>query len=129
MALFEMGSVWKRPTFKDCVAADIDLAFFNGDEHAEWHKVDGKDALVVLEENTVKTKRSHWEGGAKQNLDTGLYTAHTILYIRAEDYGPKPKVGKELVLDTGTDHKRTFTIRSCEEESGVYRMTMERVRQ
>lgn len=118
-----------RPTFKDCAAADIDLAFFNMDEHADWHRVDGKEVLVILEESTVQTRRSHWEGGAKQNLDTGLYMAHTILYIRAADYGPKPKVGKELVLDAGTDRKRTFQIRSCEEEAGVYRMTMERTRQ
>lgn len=136
MALFELNQSyenaaeeWKRPTFKDCAAADIDLAFFNGEEHAETHKVDGKDALIVLEENTLKRHTAHWEAGAKQNFDTGLYTAHTILFIRVEDYGPKPKIGKELVLDAGTDHKRTFVIRSCEEESGVYRMTMERTRQ
>ncbi|MFR8330925.1 MAG: hypothetical protein ACLU9S_00015 [Oscillospiraceae bacterium] len=50
--------------------------------------------------------------------DTGLYKAHTILYIRTEDYGPKPKVGKPLVMDAGTDHKRTFDIMKCEEEAG-----------
>ena len=137
MALFELNQsyenaaeeAWTRPTFKDCVAADIDLAFFNGDEHAETHLVDGKEALVILEEDDLKRHRAHWEAGAKQNFDTGLYTAHTILFIRVADYGPKPKVGKELILDAGTDHKRTFVIRLCEEESGVYRMTMERTRQ
>jgi len=137
MALFELNQSyenaaeeWTRPTFKDCVAADIDLAFFNGDEHAELHNVDDKkDVLVVLEEDILKRHSAHWEAGAKQNFDTGLYTAHTILFIRVADYGPKPKVGKELVLDAGTDHKRKFVIRLCEEESGVYRMTMERTRQ
>lgn len=137
MALFELNqsidpapTEWQRPTFKDCVERDIDLAFFNGDEHAELHHVDDKkDVLVVLEEDRMQRHRSHWEAGAKQNFDTGLYTAHTILQIRVKDYGPKPKVGKELVLDVGTDHKRTFVIRQCQEESGVYRMTMERTRQ
>ena len=139
MALFELNQSYenaaptterKRPTFKDCVAADIDLAFFNGNEHAERHNIDEKtNVLVVLEEDNLKRRASHWEAGAKQNFDTGLYTAHTILYIRVADYGQKPKIGKELVLDAGTDHKRTFVIRLCEEESGVYRMTMERTRQ
>lgn len=64
-----------------------------------------------------------------ENFDTGLYTAHTILYIRVEDYGPKPKIGKQLVLDKGTKSQRTYTINLCQEESGVYRMTMERTRQ
>ena len=112
MALFELDQEfgtgpeeeWKPPTFKDCAAADIDLAFFQENEHAEWHTVDGKKALIIL------------------------YTSQTVLYIRAADYGPKPKVGKHLVLDKGTK-TRTFSILTCEDQAGVYRMTMERTRQ
>lgn len=136
MALFELkqdygepASPWERPTFKDCAQADIELAFFNGSEHADWHNVDGKDALVIFEDSKLKERSAHWEGGAKQNFDTGLYEASSILYIRVEDYGKKPKIGKHLVMDAGTDHKRTYTIKTCEDEAGVYRITMERVRQ
>lgn len=136
MALFELTQSYenaedeaRRLTFKDAVTKDIDDTFFNADEHAELHTVDGKEALVILEEDLLKRHASHWEAGAKQNFDTGLYTAHTILYIRVADYGRKPKIGKELVLDRGTETQRTFVIRLCEEESGVYRMTMERTRQ
>lgn len=136
MALFELDQhyenqspEWRTPTFKDCVAADIGLAFFNGNEHAQWHTVDGKEALVILEETTLKPHSAHWEAGAKQNFDTGLYTAHTLLYVQVEDYGPKPKVGKQLIMDLGTDHQRTYTIKSCETEDGLYRIKMERTRQ
>ena len=87
------------------------------------------DVLIVLEDDDLREHSAHWEAGAKQNFDTGLYTAHTILYIRVEDYGPKPKIGKQLVLDKGTKSQRTYTINLCQEESGVYRMTMERTRQ
>lgn len=110
MALFELkqdtgsgaAAPWAPPTFKDCVAADIDAAFFEENEHADRHTVDGKDVLIVLEDDDLREHSAHWEAGAKQNFDTGLYTAHTILYIRVEDYGPKPKIGKQLVLDKGT---------------------------
>lgn len=85
--------------------------------------------LIVLEDDDLREHSAHWEAGAKQNFNTGLYTAHTILYIRVEDYGPKPKIGKQLVLDKGTKSQRTYTINLCQEESGVYRMTMERTRQ
>lgn len=137
MALFELkqdtgsgaAAPWAPPTFKDCVAADIDTAFFEKNEHADRHTVDGKDVLIVLEDDDLREHSAHWEAGAKQNFDTGLYTAHTILYIRVEDYGPKPKIGKQLVLDKGTKSQRTYTINLCQEESGVYRMTMERTRQ
>lgn len=137
MALFELEQIYGEeagqelmpPTFKDCVAADIDLAFFNGNEHADLHKVDGTEYLVIVEEEDVRDHSAHWEAGAKQNFDTGLYNAHTILFIRVKDYGPRPKIGKYLVLDEGTDHKRSYKIVHCEEDCGVYRMTMERVRQ
>lgn len=137
MALFELkqdtgsgaAAPWAPPAFKDCVAADIDAAFFEENEHADRHTVDGKDVLIVLEDDDLREHSAHWEAGEKQNFDTGLYTAHTILYIRVEDYGPKPKIGKQLVLDKGTKSQRTYTINLCQEESGVYRMTMERTRQ
>ena len=92
MALFELkqdtgsgaAAPWAPPTFKDCVAADIDAAFFEENEHADRHTVDGKDVLIVLEDDDLREHSAHWEAGAKQNFDTGLYTAHTILYIRVE---------------------------------------------
>ena len=59
MALFELkqdtgseaAAPWAPPTFKDCVAADIDAAFFEENEHADRHTVDGKDVLIVLEDD------------------------------------------------------------------------------
>ena len=137
MALFELTQSyeserpeeWQRPTFKDYAAADISLAFFNGDEHAEWHTVDGKRALVILEEDDMRRFNAHWEWGSKGKMDDGLYLAHAQLYIKVEDYGPKPKTGKNLVLDGGEKTQRTFRILQCREEQGVYRMTLERVRQ
>lgn len=129
MALFDEKMERTALTFKDCAAADIKAVFFSADEHAELRTVDGKEALVILEENTVKERSSHWEAGAKQNFDTGLYSARSILYIATDDYGPKPKVGKQLVLGVGEGKTRTYEIKNCEEEAGVYRITMERTRQ
>ena len=137
MALFELTQSiessspdeWQRPTFKDCAAVEISAAFFNGDEHAEWHKVDGKNALIIIEEDDMRRYNAHWEWGSKGKMDDGLYLAHYMLYIKVEDYGPKPKNGKTLVLDGGEKTQRTFRILQCREEQGVYRMTLERVRQ
>lgn len=136
MALFEIKQEswveekeWKIPTFKEWVETDIDRTFFEQDEHAEWHTVDGKKALVILEDQGLKERQAHWEAGAKQSFDSGLYTAYTVLYIRVKDYGLKPKIGKQLVMDKGEKMQRTYSILSCEEEAGVYRISMERTRQ
>jgi hypothetical protein len=131
MALFELKQDYKndpaaeRRTFKDFAASDINTVFFNGNEHADRHNVDGKQALVILEKTDVRDHSAHWENGSKQNFDTGLYNLHMTLYIKVEDYGPKPKQGKLLVLDK----TKTYAIRTCDDEGGVYRMTIERVRQ
>lgn len=114
-----------KRTFKDFAMEDIDTVFFNGEEHADEHNVDGKDVLVVLEEYGIKDHSAHWEAGAKQNFDTGLYTRKATLYIKVADYGPKPKQDKRIVID----RKRTYSIKKCTEERGVYRMTLERTRQ
>ena len=122
---YENADQEKRRTFKDFASEDISAVFFNGDEHADLHNVDGKDVLVILEKSDVRDHSTHWEAGAKQNFDTGLYNRHIILYIRVEDYGPKPKQGKLLTLDK----KIAYSIQKCDDEGGIYRMTMERVRQ
>lgn len=116
-------------TFKDCAEFDVDNVFFDLDEHAEEHTIDGKPCRVILEEDDIRRHNSHWEAGSKQNFDTGLYRAYTILYIKVRDYGPKPKHGKQLVMDKETKQQRSFSIKQCEEQAGVYRITMERVRQ
>ena len=122
---YENADQEKRRTFKDFASEDISAVFFNGDEHADLHNVDGKDVLVILEKSDVRDHSTHWEAGAKQNFDTGLYNRHIILYIRVEDYWPKPKQGKLLTLDK----KIAYSIQKCDDEGGIYRMTMERVRQ
>ena len=122
---YENADQEKRRTFKDFASEDISAVFFNGDEHADLHNVDGKDVLVILEKSDVRDHSAHWEAGAKQNFDTGLYNRHIILYIRVEDYGPKPKQGKLLMLDK----KIAYSIQKCDDEGGIYRMAMERVRQ
>ena len=62
MALFELKQDYGNeaeglpppPTFKDCAAADIDTVFFNGNEHADRHIIDGKDVLVVIVEGGTR---------------------------------------------------------------------------
>lgn len=114
-----------RPKFKDCAAHDIEAVFFCLDEFAEVHNIDGADMPVVMEADTVADRASHWEAGAKQNFDTGLYNAHLTLYVKARDYGKRPKVGKVLNFDNGLTQYRVLNWR---EDAGVYLMTVERIR-
>lgn len=102
--------------------ADIDSVFFQ--EFVEQHKIDGKPVDIVPYEMTLKERKAHWEAGAKQNFDQGLYLSAKRFFIRKEDYGAAPKVGKLMEYD-GICHM----IRSCQTEHGMYLMEIERVRQ
>jgi len=112
-------------TFKDFAAEDVDEVFFCLDEFAETHNIDGKDMPAVIETDQLKDHSAHWEAGAKQNFDTGLYDAVLTLYVKAEDYGAKPKIKKKLILDKDP---KMFQVLDVTEESGVYRMQIGRAR-
>ena len=111
-------------TFKDAVAADIDTVFFDALEFATEHLVNGKRMLVVMDENELNDRQAHWEGGAKQSFDQGLYQADMLFYVKKKDYGPRPKVGSQLKLD-----KVIYRVLACAEDAGVYEMTLQRVKQ
>lgn len=112
-------------TFKDFAAEDVDEVFFCLDEFADMHNIDGKDMPAMLESDELKDHSAHWEAGAKQNFDTGLYDTVLVLYVKAKDYGPKPKVKKKLILDKDP---KMFQVLEVEETVGVYRMKIGRAR-
>lgn len=108
--------------FLEMAMADIDDVFFQ--EFVEQHTIDGETFDVVPYETGLKERKSHWEAGAKQNFDQGLYTSQKQFFIRAADYGPAPKIGKPMEYD-----RISYTIKSCQNEHGLYLVTLERVRQ
>ena len=135
MALFELEQHYENeqpeyhaPTFRECAEEDIDLAFFEANEHAALWKVNGKETLVIFESDDLRDRSAHWEAGAKQNFDTALYVRNTVLYIRVKDYGPNPQNGKYLIMENEKGRKRKYSITKCEEEDGIYRMVLERVK-
>lgn len=113
------------PTFKDCVAQDVQTVFFNLNEFAEERYIDDKGLMPCITQHPGVTERAtHWEGGAKQSFDQGMYKADLLLYVKQKDYGSMPQNGKLITLDK----KRNYKIKSCSLKAGVYRMELERIR-
>lgn len=112
------------PVFKDFLPGDVENVFFNLDEFAEKRFVDGKEMPIITQKPGVVPYDAHWQAGAKQSFDEGLYRADLILYVKQKDYGPMPKSGKLIQLDK----KRDYYIQECSLKMGVYRMELERVR-
>ena len=114
MALFELKQDYGNeveglpppPTFKDCAAADIDTVFFNGNEHADRHIIDGKD----VPQDPVEALRLHqavWTCGVRTALaHGGVVNDHHGVGIKLgrlmkEQYGPAMQVfeGLKKTLD------------------------------
>lgn len=112
-------------TFKEYADEDVDDVFFDLDEFAETHNIDGTDMPVMVETDKMQDHSSHWEAGSKQNYDNGLYDAHMTLYVKAADYGDAPKIGKALYLD---EDPEMWTIDDWSEEGGVYIIQIVRIR-
>lgn len=87
------------PTFKECVAQDVQNVIFNSNEFAEERYIDDKLMLCITQHPGVLERPAHWEGGAKQSFDQGMYKADLLLFVKQKDYGPMPKSGKQITLD------------------------------
>ena len=62
--------------------------------------------------------------GQPRRRAAGKYLSTKQFFIRKEDYGTAPKVGKLMEYDG-----ICYTIRSCQTEHGLYLVELERVRQ
>lgn len=107
------------PTFKDFAAADIFGTFVNTDEFADVHTVDGREMHIIIDTNELIERQKNLN-----NHTDGLYKAHILVYIPISEYGPRPKIGKQLNLD----NKKIYTIVDCINEDGIYSMELEAAR-
>lgn len=67
------------PTFKECVTQDVQNVIFNSNEFAEERYIDDKLMLCITQHPGVLERPAHWEGGAKQSFDQGMYKADLLL--------------------------------------------------
>ena len=103
--------------FKEIIKNDVSGVFVNNDEFAYEHTLNGIPMDVIIDNNELV------ERGVKvMNAETDtLYRSRILVYVKAEQYGAKPKVGSIITLDG----KKTYRVLECVDEDGVYSITME----
>ena len=77
------------PTFKDYVAQDVQNVIFNPNEFAEERYIDDKLMLCITQHPGVLERPAHWEGGAKQSFDQGMYKADLLLFVKQKRRGER----------------------------------------
>lgn len=101
-------------TLKDILRDDLEDVFFELDEFSEIHTVNGVQMNIIIDGNELGERKS--TGG--KHFD-GAYSNTILIYVKAEEYGARPKVGSRIVLDD-SNYKVTDVV----DEDGVYSITM-----
>ena len=104
-----------RKSFKDVLKDDINNTFVNLNEFADIHIVDGKEIPVIIDENEIIER----EKRMKSNMD-GIYVKQKLIYVKAEDFGALPAIGRAIMLDG-----KRYLVTDVVDEQGVYSITME----
>ncbi len=106
-------------TFKGQVAEDNNTVFMNLEEFSDIHTVNGREMAVLIDGNEmIEREKRHRD---RQGVYTdGVYIKELLVYVRAEDFGRLPAVGRALTLDG-----KTYTILDAIDEDGIYSLSLE----
>lgn len=102
-------------TFQELLAEDIEHTFLEIEEFASIHTVNGKEMTVLIDDNEV-IEREH---RTKSKME-GIWIRQKLIYVRAEEFGSIPAVGRAIILDG-----KTYTVRESTDEQGIYSILME----
>lgn len=105
-------------TFKEVIQDDIKGVFLNFDEFGEYHRLNGLNILIIIDENELTEREKKMK-----SVDGELHNRQFLFYVAAEDFGPLPAPGRVLNFDG-----REYLITDAADESGIYSINLEAVR-
>lgn len=101
-------------SLKDILQEDLNTVFFDLEEFAEIHLVNGMEMNIIIDGNELGERKAT----SGKHFD-GAYSSTMLMYVKAEEYGAKPKVGSMIVLD-----QKHYKVTDVVDEGGVYSITM-----
>lgn len=100
--------------FKEQVAADLDAVFFNSEEFAESHTINGVEVEIIVDNDKLVelyiSKDTHTEE---------LFTDSILFYIRKKDLDFEPVPNQYLEYDG-----RDYVISNVNDEGECYAIIM-----
>lgn len=99
--------------FKDTVLNDINDVFFNSDEFAESHNIDGRVVSCIVDNDRLMER-------SKKEFD-GIYVGEMLIFVKATDIGRELTQGMPLIVDN-----KQMYIFSVREDDGIYEIILNR---
>lgn len=97
-------------SFKDYLASDLDI-YFNPDEFGEMHDIDGRQLLVIFDNDRLSQRT--------QKEYEGIYVGDLLFFVSAADYGTRPKPGETVRFDG-----EPYEVFDAKEDNGVYEIIL-----
>lgn len=106
-------------TFKEQISSDNRKVFMNLDEFSEFHMINGKEMPCLIDNNELIDRERRYKYQHSMYAD-GIYMKQLLIFVRAEDFGPLPAIGRVVTFD-----KKTYTVSDSINEDGIYSLCLE----
>ena len=106
-------------TFKEQIAQDNCRVFMNEDEFSDRHTINGMEMPCIIDNNEMVEREKRYQNRRGIHAD-GVFIKELLIYVKAEDFGPLPAVGRALTFD-----KKTYVISDAINEDGIYSISLE----
>ncbi len=106
-------------TFKEQIAKDNRTVFMNQDEFAETHLINGVEMPCTVDNNELIDREKRYQYKKSLYAD-GIYLKQLLIYVRAEDFGPLPAIGRVVTFD-----KKSYIVSDAINEDGIYSLCLE----
>lgn len=106
-------------TFKDQIAKDNRTVFANCDEFWEYHVINGSKMLCMVDNNELVDREKRYQYRKSLYAD-GVYLKELLIYVRADDFGVLPAIGRSVTFD-----KKSYIVSDAINEDGIYSLTLE----
>lgn len=96
--------------FRDQMALD-QAVFFNLDEFAETHTIEGRGVSLVVDNDRLSQRT--------QKEYEGIYVGDLLFFVSAADYGTRPRPGETVRFDG-----EPYEVFDAREDNGVYEIIL-----
>lgn len=101
-------------SLKNQIKSDLDL-FFNIEEFAELHDIDGLQISAVVDSDTLKVRSDR-----RSERYDGIYKGKIAVYVKDADLPSRTVYGQHMRLDG-----KLYLVAECTENMGVLEITLE----
>ncbi|MCM1058320.1 MAG: hypothetical protein NC517_12045 [Firmicutes bacterium] len=104
-------------SFKEAHLDDLDNVFFDEEELAERHRIDGKECMAILTDMTRSSSRN--QRSALNPKETAINRSSYLFYIRDTELERKFTVNAMIELDG-----KKYFVQDVKHTNGVYRLAI-----